>query len=508
MIAVTAIDPNVTSANAPKGTIADVNRCGNASGWCLAAPGVDVNSTVALPEGITSMSGTSMATPVVSGSIALLKGYYHWLSAQNIAYLLLETADNSGAYANEAIYGQGVLDLEAAVTTPIKGLGLPESADLNSVKSVGLSKIYTGSVMGNRLKKAMPKTITAYDGLKRPFQYDSSKLVDVTHSSSARLKNEVSRLAMGEAGKKVIKDEKTGFSFSSSESMNSSGNSYLTTAEVERESQNGKTRFYYAENSKYLTQDEALVNNSNPYFSMRDAYGVENTLNLSETSKLKLSLQSGENGLYERDDEMDKNSFDGRSYAMSAEYSFNLTDYLELQTLGGMLFEEDAMLGLNGIGSLGFENSSTYYMGVKAKLDLSSNVSLMAAYYRGYTSGNDSPLLSISNLETESFMVAGEYSFNPNDKIGLMFESPMEVVKGSSTFRYSTGRDSYSNTAYMNKLKTSLRPEAKEYDLGMYFKSKPNEDLSLAGKVQARFNADGEKGVVDYMGVVGAQYNF
>jgi hypothetical protein len=105
-------------------------------------------------------------------------------------------------------------------------------------------------------------------------------------------------------------------------------------------------------------------------------------------------------------------------------------------------------------------------------------------------------------------MLAGEYSFNKNDKIGLMLSSPMSVVKGSSSLLYSTGRDNNSNTAYLSKLKTSLRPEAKEYDLGIYFKSKPQEDLALSGKFETRFNADGEKGVVDYLGVVGAQYNF
>ncbi|MBR5599076.1 MAG: S8 family serine peptidase, partial [Alphaproteobacteria bacterium] len=124
-VAVTAIDSNKTSKNAPKGTIADfANRCGDASAYCLAAPGVGVNSTIATEDGMAAKSGTSQATPVVSGSIALLKGYYNWLSAQNIAYLLLETADNSGAYANSAIYGQGVLDLEAAVTTPLGDLKL------------------------------------------------------------------------------------------------------------------------------------------------------------------------------------------------------------------------------------------------------------------------------------------------------------------------------------------------------------------------------------------------
>ena len=48
----------------------------------------------------------------------------------------------------------------------------------------------------------------------------------------------------------------------------------------------------------------------------------------SDTSRLKLSLQTGENGLYERDYEQDNHSFTERSYAFSGEYSFNMTDYL------------------------------------------------------------------------------------------------------------------------------------------------------------------------------------
>ncbi len=508
-LAVTALDQTKIRNDAPMGIIASYsNYCGKAQNWCIAAPGTFIESSLGLKDGTGAMSGTSMATPVVSGSIALLKGYYPWLNAQNIAYILLETANDEGEYADASIYGQGALDLGAAVSTPIGDLGLPQGQNLDNVISARGSKLYASSVMQNKLLKSMPKTITAYDALKRPFKYDTKKLIDTTHSTSANLKNAVSRLALGDSGKKVIKDEKTGFAFSSVEGLDSKGNKHLTTAEVVRETEDGATRFYYAENSKYMDVDEALVNSSNPYFNMREAYGAENTMNLSDSSRLKLSLQAGENGLYERDEDLDKHSFDERSYAMGAEYSFNLTDYLELSTLGGMLFEEDAMLGLNGVGGLGLSDSSTYYMGVKAKLDLTSNISLLLAYYRGYTSGSDSALMSISDLETESFMIASEYSFNQNDKIGLMLSSPMSVVKGTSSFLYSNGRDNNSNRAYLSKLKTSLRPEAKEYDLGIYFKSKPQEDLALSGKVEARFNADGQKGVVDYLGVVGAQYSF
>ena len=509
LLAVTALDGSKATDSAPSGIIASyANRCGLAKDWCIAAEGTNILSSNAIPNGSEVMSGTSMAGPVVSGSIALLQGYYPWLKAQNIAYILLETANDKGAYANSDIYGKGALDLEAAVTTPIGGLGLAENKNLDTVKSVSLTKLSTSSVMQNQLLKAMPKTVTAFDALKRPFQYETSKLINTTHSSNANLRNALSRMAIGDNGVKTIKDERTGFQFRTSQKLNNGGNAHLSTAEVINETDEGVSRFYYAENSKYMKQDDAIINDNNPYLAMREAYGAENTLNLSETSKLKLSLQTGENGLYERDEEQDHHSFDERSYAMSAEYSFNLTDYLEVATLGGMLFEEDAMLGLNGVGGFGIKDSSTYYMGLKAKLDLTSKMSLIAAYYRGYTSGSDSSMLSISNLETESFMLAGEYSLNRNHKFGLMFTSPMSVVKGNASIMYASGRDNNSNNAYLNQLKTSLKPEAKEYDLGMYYKGKPAEDLNLSGKVEARFNADGNKGMTDYIGIVGAQYNF
>lgn len=508
MIVVGAIDPSTATKYATKGKISEFsNNCGYASDYCLVAPGANISSTGAFNDGELYMDGTSMATPVVSGSIALLNGYYPWLNAQNIAYLLLETADDKGDYANQEIYGQGVLDLGAAVTTPIGDVGLPTTSSFDGLYSAGASKIALSSAMQGVMKKALPEKITVFDALNRPFEYDTNKLINTTHSSNANLRNTVSRMALA-GKKKTIKDERSGFEFTTTEAMDNGGFINLATAEVVSQTDNGSSRFYYAENSKYDTPDKALNQSSNPYFAMNDAYGAENTMNLSDVSKLKLSIQTGENGLYERDYEQDKHSFDERAYAMSAEYSFNMTDYLEVATLGGMLYENDAVLGMNGVGALGIKDSSTYYMGVKAALNLTDNISIMAAYYRGYTQGADASLLAVSDLQTESFMLAGEYKLNKKDKIGLSLSSPLSVVKGSASFNYATGRDSYSDTIYMNKLTTSLKPEAKEYDVGLYYLGEPKEDVSLSGKIEARFNADGEKGLTDYIGVLGVSSAF
>jgi hypothetical protein len=485
------------------------NRCGVAADYCLAAPGSNVASTAAMSGGDISMSGTSMATPVVSGSIALLQGYYPWLKAQNISYLLLETANNTGDYADSTIYGKGALDLEAAVTTPIDGLSLSNDGTFENMQSVASTgKVYAGGVLQNSVSAAMPKTVTAFDALNRPFEYATENMVDTTHQSSARMKNEVARMALA-APKQEIVDAKTGFAFSSRESMNKTGVAKLSDVDVVKNNvDGGNTRFYYAEKSAYSTSDNVLKKTANPYFAMNEAYGAENTLALSPSSKLKFSLQTGENGLYERDEDQDRHSFDERAYAFGAEYEYALTDYLTLATMGGMLYENDAMLGLNGSGLFDMNDSSTYYVGLRAALNLTDNLSLLAAYYRGYTTGNETTMLDIGNLETESFMLAGEYKTGKNSKVGLSFVSPLSVVKGQAKFRYATGRDNYSDTVYMNELKTSLKPEAKEYDFGLYYQGQAAENLSLGGKVETRLNADGEKGVTDYMGILGAQYRF
>jgi len=507
-IAVTALDTSRTTDIAPVGQIADyANWCGAARGYCLAAPGTDLNSTASVENGYLDMDGTSMATPVVSGSIALLMGYYPYLSGQNIAWLLLETANNEGAYADSAIYGRGVLDLERALQ-PVGTLSTASNTSFTSLSPVSSNRLALSGAMQTKMLKAMPKSMTAFDALKRPFDYNVSNLVSKTHGSNANLRNEVSHAAMPNS-QKTIRDEKTGFSFTSENASNKKGEEKLSFAEVTRETDDGaSTRLYYAENSKYATSENVLKPTSNPYLAMNEAYGAENTLKLNDVSKLKLSLQTGENGLYERDYEQDRHSFDERSYAINAEYSFNMTDYLELATVGGMLYEENAMLGMNGKGGFAIKDGSTYYMGLKAVLNLTDNISLMAAYYRGYTQGQEASLLALSNMVTESYMIAGEYQFNQQNKVGLSLSSPISVVKGKATFNYATGRDNYSDTVYMKKLTSSLKPVAKEYDLGLYYKGIPQEDLSLLGKVEARFNADGEKGVTDYIGIIGISAAF
>ena len=94
------------------------NGCGAAQAWCIAAPGTNIrapNTTLfSSKNGKQVGDGTSFAAPMVSGAAAVLKSAFPNLSAQQVVTLLLMTANKENHFSNSDVYGQGMLDLEAA----------------------------------------------------------------------------------------------------------------------------------------------------------------------------------------------------------------------------------------------------------------------------------------------------------------------------------------------------------------------------------------------------------
>ena len=74
------------------------NLAGNAKEWTLAAPGVNIHSSVLYNESdpeapkFNDMSGTSMAAPMVSGAAALVQQAFPYLGGKQIADVLFSTA--------------------------------------------------------------------------------------------------------------------------------------------------------------------------------------------------------------------------------------------------------------------------------------------------------------------------------------------------------------------------------------------------------------------------------
>lgn len=69
------------------------NLAGGAERWTVMAPGSLIISLDASTNGYMSMSGTSMAAPVVSGALALVQHAYPWMTGKQLADAVLTTAD-------------------------------------------------------------------------------------------------------------------------------------------------------------------------------------------------------------------------------------------------------------------------------------------------------------------------------------------------------------------------------------------------------------------------------
>lgn len=91
------------------------NKAGSSGeqAFTMVAPGVSILSTTF--DGATGIkSGTSMAAPYVSGSVAGLMDLFPGLSGKEIANLLLTTTTDLGATGADPVFGRGLLNLDKA----------------------------------------------------------------------------------------------------------------------------------------------------------------------------------------------------------------------------------------------------------------------------------------------------------------------------------------------------------------------------------------------------------
>jgi type VII secretion-associated serine protease mycosin len=105
--------PNVVAVGATTSTDAIASFSNTGSYVKVAAPGVDIESTV--PNGFEYMSGTSMASPYAAGTIALARAAAPSLRTPGIVNALYSTATDRGPTGRDDQFGAGLIDPLAAV---------------------------------------------------------------------------------------------------------------------------------------------------------------------------------------------------------------------------------------------------------------------------------------------------------------------------------------------------------------------------------------------------------
>ena len=145
----------------------------------IMADGTNVTSTAENGSYVT-MTGTSMAAPVVTGSIAILHQMWPHMKGKYLVQLVLVTGNKNIAGYNENVHGQGLLDMDKA-TRPVGATGIPTTGRTNG----GVSNLNGGAnVSGVASSQIQALTsVMVLDSFERDFYID---LGDMTQSVDTR----------------------------------------------------------------------------------------------------------------------------------------------------------------------------------------------------------------------------------------------------------------------------------------------------------------------------------
>ncbi len=429
------------------------NRCGIAANWCIAAPGESIagayfgpddNNVVIRGRGI--FGGTSVAAPMVTGGLVLMKHLFRdQLSNTDLVSRLYATADKSGQYSNRSIYGQGLMDLDAA-TSPVEFTNISTS---NVVDGSGYSVQNTGLALGNAFGDGMTNSlsdqeIAAFDALGAPFWYSFGHLTQagIEPSLSTRL------------------------------------NAFLNQSQDTHESQNVGHIFGTKEN-------HSVSRNSEP-------------LSLSLTQGPELTEIQGHLSLASRALMMSRNVSDqwginyfttkpisGKSPVSAVELSFHGKG-MPYTLRSGMVSEKETLLGSSSSGAFGHLSGRSAFASIEGntqiglwKLEANAEIGSLNP-----NSQNDGLLTIESPLLTSAFALRAKRSLSTLDHISLSFSQPIRIESGRAQYYIPVGRTIAGDVLHQSGA-ADLEPTGRQIDLSTQWQRnfRQSGDFRLAAQL-------------------------
>ena len=503
------------------------NSCGSTASYCIAAPGGNSRGGKYIfstgrnanenDEKYLGMAGTSQAAPIVAGSIAFLKAAFPSLTSEQIIALLRDTANTNGDGYNatkhdDAVYGAGLIDLGAAVTyqSPYPGLSSAvatlsgDTIDGSYVRLDNALLNVTGG-MGEALIKVLPESIAAFDRYDRAYSMPLRNYINVAHGGYKNFKNDVYNITPNQR-RQEYKDGDFRFSYAQG-SLNYEGSGFMM---MEYRGTNSASGFYFSENTRYKSADDRPAELNNPFMSFNSAYGLQHSRKIGTSSAIKFEVVAGENGLYDGDRDYRDSSFRKEAYALNAELTLHKGPKTSFGISSGLLYENQAVLGVNGENALAIDKGQTYYIGANASWFVTPKFTLSGSYYQGYTRSPDlnSDLLAISDLVSNSFAFDANYRLNKSIDFGMRLSSPLALQRGKVHVNMAAGRDNFSNRVYRNVYTASLKPQKREYKLAWYLNKEVSDNLSFSTELDVRVHPENTNNSNDYRALFGLSWTF
>ena len=418
------------------------NRCGSAgASFCLAAP---VWGHTLLPdmdkERFAPSAGTSFAAPQVAGALALVKEYFNRMGGignDELVRRILETADKSGIYADESIYGAGVLDLENALT-PQGELQLFSGRSVSDSESHSLSQsgLRTGPAFGDSIGHALRDVqVAAFDNLNAPFPVAAAGLVQ------SEWENESLRAALlalqfeKPSPPQTQWDFANGFGWWSLRGANNAGQ---------------------PETKSIFGADDAYAN---PYSALAGD-GMSAGLEWDSFRMAMFGETPGQETL-----------------ARGAVGSFSFAPLSETTENGGWILhfggveEPNGFLSSSGTGAFGDLRSRTAFVGADYVGEKMNGWRIRLGGFAGETSAEDGEWFAgTESLRSDSFHLGLEREniFHSGDGLGFRLHQPLRA-SGSLKIRIPTGRTRYGDLTWRE---VSGKTSGRELSLeGLYRRS-------------------------------------
>jgi hypothetical protein len=504
------------------GQISDFSsRCGVAQDYCISAPGGrivvayststsdtgiypkdpnddDYNSCVTDNTCYAIYSGTSFAAPFVSGGLAVIADYFEGqLGSHEIVNRLFSTANKEGIYADKAVYGQGLMDLNAA-TNPIGQLSATMSLSLSGpmVSATFSTLQLTSPSFGDALTNGIGNhSVIFFDELDAPFRRSLSSLVSdyrnqvINMDGFGSIQNsiyhslitddtefEIGGLSIENLSGELVTpyhllnakaDKNQFFSY-----YNHSSNSFLSHG------LNGSWAMGIFQDSQLRSETSLRSQFSNPWLNFSAAGTTFGSIFKGNNRfDVALAISSGRNKFNANEI---FNKQDSSTVALLEIQPKTNMPALQL----GLMKENDASLGLSGSGAFnGSNNQLTSFVGLSNTLDLAGG-KLFGSLYWGKSSDVSNELgmiRSVSKLYSSAFGIGFMKSsiVSNNDKLILTVDQPIRIESGRLQLNVPTYRTKTKNVLF-NPMNFNLDPSGREiHTKAQYLSSYKNIGFGL-----------------------------
>jgi subtilisin family serine protease len=498
----------------------------------LVAPGQAIYSTY-MGGGYATMSGTSMATPYVSGVAARVLGAAPDLTSKQVVSILFESATDLGAPGTDAIYGRGLVNLTKALqplgTTSVATSGGTTSSyqGTSDTRTAGVSGVLASGLRGSQVAK----NLVFFDAYGRDYQTDLSQSTSsnamsiagfVTPSSgywrsvevagqgfsvagfvSDEMPNAVATAGFAEQAHTELNDVVVRAKLSNDATMivgyNASPVGHLNQLDLAAsEAYDGLFMSASAMNSPFL----ALT--SDGQFLGAGVKLADNvTLTFGHAATEETSLDVYEDGVLSIEESLAQLTQDP-SHMRSAENTVAAMNW-RFAPWGVAGFnvahtnEENSLLGTQEQGALALTaDAATTSVGFGARMNLGDDWVASVSYTRGTTDA--SPVAgglfqSFSSIESEAYGVALSKLgvFGESDSLGLAVSRPLHITGGSAVIHASTGVTEEREILYSTEV-INLASSTPETDYEVGYTARLDDNLTLQASAMYQQNVGGEAG--------------